>query len=111
MPAGELRDRIAFQRLQAEADGGGGTLDPEWVDLINCRGAFFPERSRERLEAGRLESAVAGTLKVRSSATTRGVTAADRALINGTVYAIRAITNPDRRNRYLEMTVERGTAT
>lgn len=111
--AGQLRDRVRFERSGDIPDGGGGTVEGwESIEgLANVRGAFMPERSRERLEAGRLESAVAGTLKVRSSNASREVTAADRAIINGQPYAIRSVTNPDRHNKYLEMSVERGVAT
>lgn len=107
MSGGQLRDRITFERFTQISDGAGGFIE-DWTTLFSCRGAFMPERSRERLEAGRLESAVAGTLKVRSSAALRDVTAGDRAMVNGEPYAIKAVTNPDRRGKYLDMTVERG---
>lgn len=109
--AGLLRDRLRFERVnRVSDDGGGSSIDWRPIDgLAAIRGGFFPERSRERLEAGRLQSAVAGTLKVRSSDATRQVTAADRVIINDVPYDIHAITNPDRRGKYLEMTVERGT--
>lgn len=109
--AGNLRDRVTFVRFGSVDDGQGGYTDG-WsaiAGLSDIRGAFRPERSRERLAAGRLESSVAGTLSIRSFEASRGVTAADRVIINADPYVIHAITNPDRRDRYLEMTVERGT--
>lgn len=109
--AQDLRLIVTFERFQGEPDGGGGVTNPTWTFLAKAWGAFYPERSRERIEAGRLESAVAGTIAVRSTNASRGVTAADRAVIGGVPYAIKGITNPDRRNKFLEMSVERGTAT
>lgn len=110
MPAGQLRDQVTFQRATRTADGAGGaTL--VWQNVRTVWGGFRPQRGRETLEAGRLESAVAGVLTVRSSPDTRDITAADRVQIDGASYQIRTITNPDRRNKMLEMVVERGVAT
>lgn len=109
MRAGLLRDRVAFQRQAEEGDDGGGQA-VAWSTQFTVWGGFRPERGRERLEADRLESAVAGVLTVRSSSQTGQVTAEWRAVIDGEPYQIRAITNPDRRGRFLEMTVERGVA-
>tara|TARA_Y100000815_G_scaffold228067_1_gene216877 strand:- start:305 stop:646 length:342 start_codon:yes stop_codon:yes gene_type:complete len=109
--AGQLRDRVSFYRL-TEADDGYGNVHSGWADdpFLTVWGAFQPERGRERLEAGRMESAVAGVLTVRSSADARAVTPADKVAVKGEDYAIRSITNPDRRNRFLEILVERGVA-
>lgn len=113
MSAGQLRDRVSIQRKQEISDGAGGTTF-DWDNITglgSIRGAFMPERGRERLENDRLQSSVAGTLKIRSSAASRGITAEDRAVINGVEYRIHAVTNPDRRNRFVEMSVERGQVT
>lgn len=109
---GQLRDRVTFERATLVPDGGGG-YESGWAAIAGLeavRGYFAPQRGREAVEAGRLESAVAGTLKVRSSAAARGVSAADRVIINGETFAIFAIMNEDRHDRYLTMTVERGSA-
>ena len=108
--AGALNKRVTFQVESVTDDGGGGGA-LSWTDVVTVWGGFQPERGRERLQAGRLESAVAGVLRVRSSSATRALTAAHRVLIDGLAYQIRSITNPDQRNAYLEMTVERGVAT
>ncbi|EKF39913.1 phage head-tail adaptor [Nitratireductor indicus C115] len=107
---GALRDRVTFYREVETPDGGGGTVNGWSViaGLVKVRGRFKPERGSERIEAGRMHSSVAGTLKVRSFALMRTVTAADVCLIDGETYVIRSITNPDRKNEYIEMTIERG---
>lgn len=110
MRAGHLRDRVTFQRETRTADGAGGATIV-WQNLVTVWGGFRPQRGREQLEAGRLESAVAGVLTVRSSPGTRDVTAADRVQIDDVPYQIRTITNPDRRGKTLELVVERGVAT
>lgn len=110
MAAGALRKRVAFQRESSTADNGGGSATT-WQTFLTVWGGFTPERSRERIESGRIESAVAGRLTVRSSAQSRTVTTANRVLIDNVAYDIHAIINPDQRNKYLEMTVEMGVAT
>ncbi len=109
MAAGRLRRRVTFQQEVETPDGGGG-YELTWADRFSVWGGFRPERGQERLEAGRLESAVAGVLTVRSSSQTRQVTAEWRVMIRGEPYQIRAVTNPDQRSKYLELTVERGVA-
>lgn len=110
MAAGKLRKRLTFERIGEVPDGGGGSV-VGWSTLTTVWGSFMPERGRERLEAGRLESAVAGVVRVRSSVTARTITESDRVQINSVAYQIRSITNPDQRNKFLEMTIERGVAT
>ena len=110
LSAGEYRDRLEFQRLDTTADALGNVSSGAWIKLFHDRGHFIPERSSERLSAGRLESAVSGSLMVRASTITRGVTNADRVLINDEPYNIRAIVRNDRLARELDITVERGVA-
>lgn len=110
MAAGHLRDRVTFQRATRTSDGRGGA-SILWQNLVTVWGGFRPERGREQLAAGRLESSVAGILTVRSSVETRAVAAADRVLIDDVAYQVRTIINPDRRDKYLELTIERGVAT
>lgn len=105
-----MRHRATFQRESAGADAFGNVTQGTWATLTEVWAKFTPERSRERLEAGRMESAVSGTLTVRSTATTRGITEADRVVFRSETYNIRAIINPDQRGRFLEMAVERGVA-
>jgi SPP1 family predicted phage head-tail adaptor len=109
MRAGHLRSRCAFERRDATADIYGNTSSG-WVALVTVSGGLSVERGRERMDAGRLESAVGGVLTVRSSSETRAITAADRVTIVGDVYVIISITDPDQRGATLEMLVERGGA-
>lgn len=107
--AGHLRSRVQFDRWTVNSDGagGGGSI---WSAFLTTRGQLLPERGRETLAAGRLESATLAVLKIRSSIAARGITAADTAVVDGVRYQIRTITNPDQHDRWLEMVVERGAA-
>jgi len=109
MRAGRLNKRVTFQRAVFDDDGGGGGA-ATWTPLVTVWGSFSPERGRERLEAGRVSSALGGVLTVRSASETLVITTADRARIDDVPYQIRSISNPDQRNRNLEMVVESGVA-
>lgn len=107
--AGDLRDRVTFQADGGTADTGGG-YDLTWTDVSGCTnipGKFVPERGRERLQSDRLQVALGGVLTVRSSSETRAITERHRVKVGTVPYNIRSISNPDRRGRFLEMTVER----
>lgn len=110
MRAGQLNKRVTFQTATETSDGGGGG-STSWGGNVTVWGQFRPERGRERLEAGRLESAEAGVLTVRSSEATRAITSAYRVLIDSIPFNIRAVSNPDQRNKAIEMVVEKGVAT
>ena len=68
-----------------------------------------PERARESLEAGRLESRARGVLRFRDGAAARAVTAADRVVIDGASW--RLLGDPvavgGARSGVLEVAVER----
>ncbi len=108
MRAGQLRDIVRFEREVKVPDGGGG-YDLSWVPLLSVRGHLVLERGRERIEAGRIEAAVSGVLRVRWQNALQDLSAADRAVVNDVAYNIKSDPiNPDRRRRMLEMNVERG---
>src|SRR4051812_23302945 len=103
MPGGgQLRSLVQFERLTLNPDGAGGGGDI-WTGFLTTRGQLLPERGREALAAGRLQSASMGVLKVRSSIASRAITEADTAVVDGVRYQIRSIGNPDQHNRFLEM--------
>lgn len=106
MRAGDLNKRVVFHSLTREDDGGGGATE-NWSEFITVWGQFSPERGRESIQAGRLDAQAAGVLRIRSSSTTRQITATHRVTIDGTTYGIMATPiNPDGRNVMLEMKVE-----
>lgn len=108
MQAGALDRRCAFERRDDVPDDY-GNVSTGWAARLTVWGALRFERGRERVEAGRMESALGAVLHVRASAASRAVTTADRVTIDGAVYAIRTIAE-DPRSGMLEMTIERGVA-
>jgi head-tail adaptor len=116
LPAGKRNNRARFERRVPGADDGyGNTLPDEWTPLTTVWAGFRPKFGREQLAAGRLESTLQGTLTVLRSASTAGVTAADRVVFASGPYAgkvcnIRSIIpTPD--NSEFEMLLEEGVAT
>lgn len=106
--AGSLaRDRVAFQaEANTPDDAGGNALG--WATVATVWATFRPASGSERLEGGRLEATAPAMLTVRSTAATRAITTEHRAMIGGTPYQIRSIVPADRRNRLLEMVLEKG---
>lgn len=109
MGAGELRSRVTFERPDRTDDGGGGG-SIHWTATLTTRGHLAPERGHEVVAAGRLESSNAAVLTVRSSRAARLIDASYRVTVDSVPYNIRAITNPDQRNRFLEILLELGVA-
>lgn len=110
MRAGRLNKRVTFQRETTADDGGGGQV-VTWANisgLVDIAAGFTPERGRERLESGRIAAATAGVLRIRSFTLSRTITEKDRVMIDDIPHVVRSISNPDQKNRELEMTVERG---
>ena len=108
--AGQFRDRATFQtELKTPTSSGGNTIT--WSDAFTVWAHLREQRGRERLEAGRPESGMPAILRVRCSSETAQITVDWRVLIDGVPYAIRSVSQPDRRRRVVEMVIERGRAT
>lgn len=114
--AGRLTERVRFER-QATGDDGHGNALSSWAAIAGLSvisAAFRPQFGNESLQADRLEATMRGTLTVRRSVATAGVTAADRVVFLNTPYAgvtcqIRAIVpTPDR--ALIEFVLESGVA-
>lgn len=109
MDAGKLDRRCAFERRDATPDAYGNVTSGGWVSLLTVWGRLDERPGREAVRAGRLEASALGALSIRDSAQARGVTAADRVVIDGHAYAIRDV-RPPQRSGMIEMVVERGVA-
>jgi SPP1 family predicted phage head-tail adaptor len=107
--AGRLDRRCLFETRDTTPDDYGNVTSGGWTPIGTFWAQLTFERGRERMEAGRMESAVGATLKLHSSATTRSIAAADRVTIDGESYAIRAVWLPPR-SGVIEMTIEKGVA-
>lgn len=105
MRAGSLNKRARFDALVELPDGAGG-FTRVWQPVMTVWASFTPERARERVQAGRLGSAFAGVLRIRSSTAARQITQKHRVVVDGVTYDIRSAANPDQRNDMLEFSVE-----
>jgi len=106
---GKIDRRVEFQRLDTTPDAYGNASGGTWSTVTTVWGELQFERSREAMEAGRLQSSVMATLYCRGLAVPT-ITTADKAVIGGEDYAIRSIVNQDGRNEKVAMVLERGVA-
>jgi len=108
--AGQYRERAEFQRLSEGAVDAYGNVYSGWSSLAT-RWADMRERTgKEDIQGGVLSDVGAATMRVRSDSTTQGITAADRVIIRGKIWAIKDVIQVDRKGTMLEFKLERGVA-
>lgn len=111
MAAGPKRLRVAIQARSDTPDGAGGVVS-SWATVATRWGELRVERASERIAGGRVEAPSVGVVVVRSDSVTRTITAAHRLLIGSAVWEITATpTNPDQRNRDIEIPAVAGVPT
>jgi head-tail adaptor len=115
MRAGQMRMRCEFERRVEAMDDLRDALSGGWEPFHEDVGDLRLTPGREAVAAGRLESVNAGTLRVRQSNRTRAVTTDMRVRVTSlqgveTLYAIRAVIDPDQRGDKLDFVVESGVA-
>lgn len=116
MTAGRMQHRVTFLRRGAVDDGYGNDNTGPFAAIAGASrigAGFKPQFGREKVSAGRLDAPLSGTLTVRRSTVSAGLTAADRARFETTPYAgltcnIRSIT-PTADRRWIELTIEEET--
>lgn len=109
MRAGRLRDRVVIEREVETGKDQWGQVLREWQPLATLWADLRATRGRELVAAGRLEGTAVGTLRLRHSALTASITAADRVVARGHVWAI--VSAPHQiypRPAVIEMVIERG---
>jgi SPP1 family predicted phage head-tail adaptor len=111
MPAGELRERIAFEQQSAVSDGSGGQT-VSWSEVFRCAARVKPRLGGEEVTAARLGGRQPVMITVRHSTDTAQVTPDWRArdVRSGAVYNIRTAV-ADERRQWVEMLAEKGVAT
>lgn len=109
MSIGQFRKKLYFERSKRADDGGGGAAIT-WIPAWSCWGSIQPERGREVLAAGRLESSNGAVIRIRSSAAAREIDASYRVKDGDDIYVVRSIINPDQRGRFLDLVCEKGVA-
>lgn len=103
--SGALSERVVFQRRGAIPDGHGNEIAGDWTDQFDEPARLRPRIGGEEVLGARLTGVQPFVLTVRSSARTRTITPAWRAVDarTGTVYEITSLANTDERNGYIEM--------
>ena len=104
MAAGQLREKVAFDRRSQEEDGF-GNFRTTWSGLVPAIAARIqPLRGSEEVQAQRLQGVQPYLVKVRRCAATLGVKTSDRVrnLRTGAVYDIRTVT-PDEAREYVDL--------
>ena len=105
--AGYLRHRVAFHRAVVESAGLGpqrAGWEAEPFAVMWCR--FLPERGREAIAAGRVQSAAAAEIMVRNSATARTIRPQDKCVIDGRDWNIRGVQIEARDRAYIHIRAE-----
>jgi len=118
MPAGELRQRLAFEAradlsVNSPPGDGYGNMDGDWVVQCTVAAQVKPLKGGEDVMASRLAGRQPVVIRVRVSAATSLITTDWRARDTraGTLYNITAIANMDERKRYFDILATAGVAT
>lgn len=106
--AGELRDRVRFERQGPQVNVG-GVIQADWAPVGGDASSatrwtkIGPTKGGEATVAGRLQGSAAYDIWVRFDSFTSTLIVTDRAVNarTGEVYAIGWIDDPDRRRRWL----------
>ncbi len=109
MRAGNLRDRVTFERRVCVPDGAGGDICT-WEPVFKTVGELQMSKGKEVVRAGQIEASATGILSIRYSHAAADLRESDMAVIDGEIYNIRSIHDPERRKRRLELLLERGVA-
>jgi head-tail adaptor len=111
MRAGGLRKRANFEARNKGAAGPSGERLAAWATITGAGSvpcSLLPRKGAEIVEAGGIRTAQELVLTCRSNSVTRTITPDNRVTVDSVVFNIRAIVNPDQRNRALEMTLDQG---
>lgn len=107
LSAGMLREFLTFQRKTLTSDGKGGQ-NVVWQTLFDTYGAVRPLSGRESVFGMQLEGTVTHRIFIRYR---DDLTEADRVLVRGQPYQIRAVINLEMMNRWIELPCDSGVAT
>lgn len=105
--AGDLNQRVTFQRAVSGDDGYGNTVS-SWSDVLTVWADVRETTGKERVDAGRVEESRTATVRIRRSFDSLGISAADRMSYNGGVWNIRSIAEVGNRREMLDLLVEIG---
>lgn len=113
--AGDLRQKVKFQRRADRRNDGYGNVEGSWVDLpIERSCSLTPTRGGESVQASRLTGSAMWDLWIRADSATRTLQVGDRVVdvrTPGRVFNIRfGPSDMDGRNTWLFLQIEQGVA-
>lgn len=110
--AGDLRDRLRFEKRAATQDEYGNAVTGEFASQFIRSVQIMPLKGGEDVIASRLQGTQPVIIIARFDTMTRTVTPEWRAVhvADGTVYAIRTAVDMDRKHQWIEMMAEAGVA-
>lgn len=109
MRAGNLNERVTFQRATAGDDGYGNAI-VAWADHLTVWADVRETMGKERVDAGRIEASGTATVRIRASDAARALTAADRMVARGSIWNIRSVAPVGNDRAMLDLLCERGVA-
>lgn len=109
MPAGERRERIAFDQRALTSDGY-GNASGDWAEEFVRWARVRPRLGGETVLAARLAGTQPVTITILWSPPAAQITPAWRArnVNTGVVYNIRSVVNPDEKKKELDILAEAG---
>ncbi|WP_336801474.1 phage head closure protein [Kaistia sp. MMO-174] len=112
MSAGELRERVAFDRRDAVDDGYGNTVAGDWREQFVVWARIQPLKGGEGVQAARLAGSQPVVIRVRLSSSTREIRVDWRArdVRNGMPFNITSMANMDEKGAYLDVLATSGVA-
>lgn len=113
MPAGQLRERLIFDKRPIQTDDGYGNVEGEFVEQFECWARVRPLKGGEQVLSARLTGTQPVIITVRRSSQTALIKSDWRArdARTGTVYAITSpASNMDEKKQYLDIMATTGAA-
>lgn len=110
MPAGELRERLRFERREVAGDDGYGNTIYAWACLFTAPARVRPMREDESVLQQRVAGVVNYEITVRWSSASKGLVASDRAIDtrSGQFFNITQAINEDEHRRYVSIVATDG---
>ncbi len=108
--AGALREKITIERRDESAIDDYGNATGAWATVATRKADIREMPGKEAIESGVLMEVSPATVRIRSDATTRTITTADRIQARGVVWDIEATTELDAKQRMVELRVMKGQA-
>ena len=103
---GDFRHKVSLQRKDIVSDGVGGST-VAWTEYATPWTKITPKTGGEKVYLNRLNASGLSTVVMRYRS---DISESDKLVYRGNEFQIRSIINVEERDRYTELTIERGVA-